>query len=164
MKKRVSIILVLMLLFSVPVSADSTTAYQKYGRSHSISKYTLADIDQDGTKEMFFLTKSYKYGVCTYKGGKVKKLASVNLGKYYPFIYYDTGRHQFALTNSDTGGARYWIYTLKGGKAKLVKTMKSERRYPSHDYSFYVNGKKTTEAAFRKAYQAVFKWKCVDLR
>ena len=164
MKKKLIFILFLILLLSVPVSASSSTAYTKYRRKKGISNYRLVDIDKNGTDEMLYVTKNSNYGVCTYKGGKVKKLASVNLGKYYPFIYYNTKKHQFSLTNSDTGGARYWVYQVNGSKAKLVKTLKSERQYPTFDYYFYINGKRTTQKKFQKAYQAIFKWTCVDLR
>ena len=174
MKKRVPLSILLFvsltLLLAFPVQAASTKtlakrAYAKYREKHSVQNYKLVDVDKNGGPEMFFLASDYSYGVCGYNKAKKKvvKFKAVNLGKFYPYVYYSKSKHKFALTNSDTGGSRYWVYKVKGKKAALVQTLKSERQYPSYDYYYYINGKKTSSAAFEKAYRSIWKWKKVDL-
>lgn len=163
-------ILVLSMLCAVPVCAAPSAkivenAYSVYRRKRGVTNYKLVDIDKNGIKEMLFITSEYRIGVCSYSKAKKKvvKLASVNMGKYYPYVYYNKGKKQFALSNADTGGARYWVYKVSGAKAKRVKTLKSARQYPSFNYKFYINGKRKSQAAFERAYRKILKWKKGDL-
>lgn len=157
---------VIILTSSVPATASVGSSYKKYRNDKNISKYRYVDIDQNGVKEMVFATEaddSAICGVCTYKNKKVVCLASIKLGKYYPYVYYSKNRKKFALITSNSASAMCKIYKLTNGKAKLVKTMNYQRQ-PSRDYKFYINGIESTEEKYHEAENVLDNWKKIDLR
>ncbi len=155
MKKSITILLLFIMLFSIPVHA-AKDPYNQYRKKHNVINHQLVDIDRDGTKEMLFLTYGETYGVCTVKNNRVVKLASMKLGDYCPYVYYTKGK--FSLLSVGSGKVCYKVYKLKNGKTEVVQTI----RFKVGD-GYYINGKMVSEAEFENAYRAILKWKKVDL-
>ena len=180
-KKNILLIFItVMLLCSVNVSAASQsktrvnkayTAYIKRNLSSSerypYARYTLYDINRDGTPELFFEYMSGRrsgFKIYTYKNKKVVELKSAT---GVSRIYYKGGKKQICILNS-AGFAdnTYTYYKLRNGKLKKVSQYKSKSSYSvstgRRTVKFYKNRKRISQKTYTSNTNLDAVWGCIQ--
>ncbi len=137
MKKLLSIILTLTMLFSVtavlsaPTTASAASkrtkavkAYKKYLKSHSYLQYfSLVYLDNNNVPELITKSGNIAY-IATYKGGKVKDCGAMIYTDYTggKFKYYKkTGVYRSAYVNSGVLASGYAKVSKGNAKSQVYK-------------------------------------------